>query len=253
MNITEFKNTIHRFNGPARPNLFYVEIFGNNSQYIQDWELRAFCKTATFPGINFQTFDYKPNNIGISTQMPVGINAEPMNCIFIMDSKHLVLRFFHEWMQKIVNWNTTNLNGNKDLYLSIDNQLPYEIGYRKDYSATMKITFFEAENTNSNYSVTLYDVFPTNIGSVTLSWDENDSIATLPVNFTYERMSFDGENFGSRDSRIFQNLDYLTLLNNLNGYSYGASSTSSGSSSLYDLINRVYRIKTDIDYLKEIF
>lgn len=242
MNISDFRSVIHKFDGPARPNLFYVEIFGINSQYIKNWELRAFCKTATFPGINFQTFEYRPNGYGLPTQMPSGINSEPLNCIFMLDSKHAVLSFFHEWMQKILNYSTANGS-----FSSINNQLPYEIGFKKEYSATIKITYFSSDNIDSNYSVTLEGAYPTNIGSLTLSWDDNDTISLLPVNFSYEKIQFDSERFGTYRPRFFKDLDIEDITGLLGGY----NNSESGGNSISDIINNLYEVKTDSDLLTD--
>jgi hypothetical protein len=213
MNINEFKAKMDEYGGPARNNIFVVELYATNSDYMTSSDLRMFCKTAVMPGIEATTMEYKPNNIGLSQQMPTGVTTTPVSCIFMLDSQHQVLSFFHEWMQNIVNYDMSG--GSLAPNARDAEQLPYEIGYKKDYSMRMSIKMYSSHDKDSYYECILEDVFPTSIGSVELSWEANDQPATLAVAFSYSSVKMSGTNIGqiqNRYSRGIGILEYLTTL-----------------------------------------
>ena len=69
MKISDFRSSIeYKFNGPARPNLFYVVIEGGGTaeNLSSPSELTAFCKATTLPGINLKTFEFYLNSYFIN-------------------------------------------------------------------------------------------------------------------------------------------------------------------------------------------
>lgn len=186
MRISDFRSVIEgKFRGVARPNLFAVTIYTRNRNTVNADELTFWCKSTTLPGINLRTFEYASKNYGLAQALPFGINSEPLNCTFMLDSSHLILGFFHKWMQEIYNYNSVNSMG------SSNGLAPYEMGYLSEYAATMEIHFYSADNNGDKYTMKLHDVFPTNISSLNLSWDDNDSYATMPVQFSYSKFEVD--------------------------------------------------------------
>lgn len=187
MKLGEFKSEFLSLNGAARPNLFWVtlyrspksidgENFGLDGSRTSYW-----CKSVTMPGINFKTFDYAATNMGLTQAIPFSINSEPLQCTFILDSKHGILNFFRTWAELIMNNTHPNSGSNTNSRGKKRNELEYVA----NYSTTMQIDFFSSDNNGDAYTVKLFDVFPTNIASINLSWDDNDSYATLPVAFSY--------------------------------------------------------------------
>jgi len=194
-NIQEFKSRMDRYGGPARTNLFMVELAAPNDSNVPmpSRDLRFFCKTATIPSITIETTDYKPNNIGLSQSMPTGISNDAVECVFMLDSNHQVLSFFHEWMQNIVNYDTSN--GLFSPNARDADQLPYEINYKKGangYSMRMIIKMFSVHDSSLIYECVLENAYPKTVGSLSLSWEENDTPATLPVSFSYSEMKMSG-------------------------------------------------------------
>lgn len=212
--INDFKAILNSntYGGPARTNLFEVIISGGSSQYMSQFDLTLFCKTATIPGLHVDTFEYKQNNYGLSQEMPVDILHENMDCIFFMDSNHKVLSYFHEWMQKIVNYSTQG-----GPFSEVNGMLPYEIGYKEEYAKTMIIRHYTSDNMGAYYETVIRGVYPITIGQVLLSWEENTQLATLPVKFGYSSIQFSGELCGVVGDRFSRGTGYLGLLNYIGG------------------------------------
>jgi len=209
-NINEFKSRLDRYGGPAKTSLFTVELTGPN---IQDNELLFFCKNVTLPGIDVETISYRQNGIDLPQSMPTAINREPLSCIFMLDSEHRVLSFFHTWMQRVVNYSTQGGN-----FASVDDQLPYELGYKDEYSCRMVIKYYsnDAASTETKfYEVVLDGVFPITVQSIDLAWENNDSFATLPVAFTYSRIQYSSEIRGIPSERNTRGNGLLDLISNI--------------------------------------
>lgn len=201
--IDAFKSTMDRYGGPARNNIFSVQF--SSLQTGSAWEtlefnsrdLMFFCKAVTLPGISLSVFDYRPTNIEMPQSVPFAMNHEQLECVFIVEDQHKVYSYFHNWMQQIINYNTDGLSGGAVQSPSNDTnyyQMPYELGYKKDYIQTMTIRKYSKSPTinNDNYTCSIYGVYPTSIGSTTLSWDENDTYTVLPVSFSYTSLIMSG-------------------------------------------------------------
>lgn len=207
-NINEFKAAIERRGGLARPNLFMVEFFSPrtdnliwNNQDFGNQDIKFFCQNVTFPGLNVNVFDYRPNNIDVPQSIPISIDKQQLECVFMVDDSFKVLNYLHAWFRQIVNFTTNGVEG-AALALpgtesTTSQQFPYELGYKKDYSQMMQITMFsrspgtafESEpgviRYDGGYVCRIYDVYPVQIGSVNLEWAANDNYTTVPVAFSY--------------------------------------------------------------------
>ena len=201
-NINTFKATLDKYGGLSRNNIFEVQFDSPNASKwmpvgYDSSDLPFFCKTVTFPGIGFGVFDYRPTNIELPRSVPFAMNHDQLECIFMVDDAHKMLAYFHKWSQQIINY---NVNGKINT-----NQLPYELGYKKDYIQTMTIRKYSKNPvvtydtaglpisaTNDSYVCQLSEVFPVAIGSLSLSWDENDTFSVLPVSFSYSSIIYSG-------------------------------------------------------------
>lgn len=243
MNINNFKASLDKRGALARPNLFMVEITNSSSSHIEEESLRFFCKNVQIPSLSVTTHGYKPYTIGPEQNMPTGIQFEPVNCIFMMDSDHTILSFFHNWFQKIVNYNTSS-----GTLSSVDGMYPYEIGYKEEYSVSMRIKFFGGPLENNFYEVNFEEVFPTNIGSVSLAWEENDSYATLPVSFSYSGMSFSSTISGSSQERFSRSNGLVEKIASL--IRAQSVNQSSFPSNVQSAIDRFSRLKNTFNEFK---
>ena len=98
----------------------------------------------------------------------------------MLDATGRNLDFFQQWVTNIVNMG----QGGK----SVDNVVSSqgaafgEIAYSKDYVTTMRIETFDM-NANKINTLTAYEVWPSQLGDVTLGWAQNDEIARVTCNF----------------------------------------------------------------------
>jgi hypothetical protein len=201
---------MNKYGGPARKNLFVVEIA--NANYFNDGmslrDLRFFCQTATVPGINVSVADYFPNGFGSRQSIPVSVNPGQFNAVFMLDSDHMILRFFHQWMQSVVNYDFS-----RGGYSEVSGQLPYEVGYKRDISTTISIKHYSTDSQDSYYEYVLDGAFPTEVSGVDMSWSDNDSYATVTVNFSYSHISTSGLRPGTPTARGSRGTGYLDLIN----------------------------------------
>lgn len=193
-NVNQFKSTFDKYDGPSRTNLFMVELIptSTNQNTMPARDIRFFCKSVQVPGINLNLAVRQPYGIGLPQSFPTGLTSEMLNCVFILDSQHQILSFFHKWMQSIVNFDVSRglLAPNANDY----EHYPYEINYREDYEMRMVIRYYA--NTQSLYNIVLDGVYPSELSSINLSWEDNDQIANLPVNFSYREINVDSTRTG---------------------------------------------------------
>lgn len=209
-NINDFKTAIERRGGLARPNLFTVEFssprtdnFVWNNADFGNRDIKFFCQTVTFPGLSVNVFEYRPNNIDVPQSIPISIDKQQLECVFMVDDTFKVLEFFHAWFRQVVNFTTNGSAGSAFALPGTEStnsqQFSYELGYKKDYSQTMQITMYSRSPSTSppfetspgvfrydnKYICRLYDVYPVHVSSINLEWAANDSYTTLPVAFSY--------------------------------------------------------------------
>jgi hypothetical protein len=202
-NISEFKSRINRFGGPARTSLFVVTFSprGIPREFITTENLRFFCQTITMPGVNLELMPYRQSGIGYPEFMPMNVAPDSLNGVFMLDSSHVIMSFFHNWINSVV-----NVNG--DVGPNSRGVEQKEINYKSDYTTTMEIDFFTTHDQNRFYRCIYDGVFPTQVGSLTLNWSDNDSIATLPVNFSYSKMRYSGfQSTSFENSRLYLSLN----------------------------------------------
>ena len=214
-NINEFKSQMDWFGGPARGSLFEVQITPPKGAAINSRansrDLTFFCKNASIPGLVFNSASYEPVAQKMR-MMPMTVNIEPVQAIFLLDSDHQVLSWFHSWAQNVVNFGTQG-----GAFSEVDGKLPHEIGYKDDYGCRITIRQYSVnyEQSGQYYEVILDNAFPFQIGDVDLAWENNDSFSVLPVSFHYDRIQFTGERIGSPTARYGRGNGLLGLINGL--------------------------------------
>lgn len=198
-NISEFKARMDRHGGPARTSLFVVRFADGNipSNIISTADLSFFCQTITMPGINLELMPYRQGGIGYPEFMPMNSSPENLNAVFMLDSNNRVMSFFHNWINSVV-----NVGGNAGTTTAGLEQK--EINYKSNYTTTMEIDFFSTTDPLRFYRCRYDGVFPTQVGSLNLNWSDNDGFATMPVNFSYNRIQYAGfQNISFENSRLF--------------------------------------------------
>ena len=209
----QFFSKLSQYGGVDKTNLFMIDIERYSSDEYSSSDLKFFCKTSSIPGIDFSTTEYKPQSYGMSISLPTGVSNPGLSCIFILDSANYVLSFFHNWAQKVLNYDTS-----QGMLTTVDGKLPYEIGYlrgSRGYGSTMTITKFNPYEGDILYSATIHDAYPINIGSIGLSWDDQNQYSSLPVSFAYSSISFTGSKSGTTSGNLNRsqgNIQYLSSL-----------------------------------------
>lgn len=192
-NISEFKARMDRHGGPARTSLFEVSISATNKRgeiivpgVISTDDLRFFCQTVSMPGINLEVMPYKPNGVGYTESMPMNATPDQLNAVFLLDSNHNVMTYFHRWISSVV-----NVSGNRGG--NARGLAPKLIEYKDTYAASeLSIKHYSTHNPFQFYECRYEGVYPTQIGAVDLSWAANDAPATFTVNFSYNKMLYTG-------------------------------------------------------------
>lgn len=250
-NISEFKSRIDRYGGLARKNLFVVDITFNGTNTniavpnFEQSDLRFFCKSASIPGLNVAVQDHYPNGFGLSHSVPTSLQQDQVNLVFMMDSQHKILNFFHQWMQKVVNYDSSNM------FAEVAGQLPYEMGYREDYVSTIRIVLYSTDS-NSFYEYTLLKAFPTQMSPLDVAWEDKDSYSTMTVNFAYSGMKVTGAVEGSPTTRGARGNGLLEFINTV-----GATSQLINQGrlprSVQDAIDSFTRVRSAFDTIRSIF
>lgn len=209
--INEFKAQMDYFGGPARGSLFEVQIMSPRGvqSRANSRDLTFFCKNATIPGMvvgaaeNLQVGQFRK-------MMPTSITTEPVQTLFLCDSDHQVMTFFHSWVQNVVNYSTAGGS-----FAEVDGRLPFEIGYKDDYACRVVIRHYSThyETSGSYYEVILDNAFPILVGDIDLAWENNDQYTVLPVQFQYDRIQYAGEKIGSPTARFGRGNGLLGMLN----------------------------------------
>lgn len=267
-NINEFKSVMNKYGGPAKNNLFVVWLSfaredttdnrtnisiggGKKMEYIDHGDLRFFCQEVNVPALNINSSSYRANVVDIPQMIPINLSTPSINTTFMLDSDQRVLSFFHSWFQEIVHYDIgkgylSQINGD---------QLPYELGYKSDYTCTMFINHYK---TNSNgdfgqyYEYRFFDVFPTEIGNKSLSWAPSDAPATMTVNFTASGFSFTASDPGSPTTSLSRGNGYLDFINSV-GFRGQTVQQSDLPRSIQDAINTFTRVRSTFKTLQNIF
>jgi hypothetical protein len=243
--INEFKSTLSQYGGPARKNLFEVNLNVIDAVTGRPDHI-FFCKSVTVPGINVTVADYRPNGFGAMQSVPTAFQADQLNCIFILDSRHMIISFLHRWMQKVVNYDVS-----AGIFSQVDDQLPFEFGYKDDYVTTMTIKHYSTDY-SGYYEYTFEDVFPTQVSGVDLSWEDNDSYSVATVNLAYSSMKVDGTRVGTPTDRYARGTGLVDYINRI-GTSGQVINQGSLPRTIQEAIDSYTRITSSIATLRSLF
>ena len=244
-NVADFRAKLSEFGGLAKANKFVVLITSPrcmdvvpDSLTIQPGDSAQFmflCDTVNLPGKNLTTIDYMPQGFGAVSKIPVGIVHDPLTATFYMDSKHKVMKFFQLWMQEIVNTGSS-FDGPLASY---KDRTDHEMSYKDNYATQIIITFF-SDDGNSSLEYHVKDAYPVQIGAVQLGWEQNDTIAKLPIEFSYSTYTVFHNQLpttvsSSPATNLFQEIAELATI-------AGVINTIKVPTDIQDIINQVTNI-----------
>lgn len=180
-NINEFKSKVNKY-GVAKDNLFLVEINGPalGAEFPQS-DLRFFCRSVEVPGLTAQTAEYQNQGHGHQEKRVTNMSFDDLQMIFMVDSAFRVQQYFHRWMQAVVNYD------NRDYGREYNGMLPFEVAYKDKVKGKVTVSAYGFNDRALAYSFQFEEAYPISLGTTSLSWENNDSILTLPVAFTFSR------------------------------------------------------------------
>jgi hypothetical protein len=249
-NINEFSSQINK-HGLAQNNLFLVRIippagFTRISDGAEDnsvslnlsSELEFFCRTVTLPELDVQTVDYQRQGFGAITRRPQSMTFPVLPTVFMVDSNFAVLKFFHRWMQKIVNYDTS-----AGVISEVDDALPFEMGYKNEYATTIEVIVYSFASESITYKYTMSGAYPIQVGNITEAWEQAGEIMTLPVGFTYDELKVTGAKTGNVISGGSGSNGLLSYLSSINTFTQAIRGLKRPRN-IQDAINQVSNVST---------
>lgn len=208
-NLSEFQAQIGK-HGLARSNVFMFRIT-KIPAFIQSEipanELVFFCKGVDLPSLTLLTEEYYAQGFGARERRPTGLDLPLLPTTFFIDSSHKILKFFHAWMQAIVNYDVE-----AGILSEVDGRVPFEYEYRDNYIGEAEVLFYSPNYPDKYYTYKFHNIHPIEVGTISLAWESNDELAILPVSFSYDTVKLDGSRSGNviTDSNIGPGLlDYI--------------------------------------------
>jgi len=193
--------------------------FTNN---VKSEEVSMMCSSANLPGITLNTVPFKPYGIGMNRNIVTGGVVNTLTTNVYCDADGVMQGFFYEWINRIYGFSSTPQNDQS--YGDSSNRYPNCVEFFSNYVVDIKLVMFN-ELDQDILTCTMLDCFPTSFGEVSLSWDNQNQIAMLPVTFSYVNWRFEPLGYGadavpsSKDSRGLSGLQSvvkgLTVLQTL--------------------------------------
>lgn len=244
--LNNFLGTASKLNGFYRPAHFYVEIapplFMRQEGESDNARSIAFlCESASLPGVSLATSDVKRFGYGPIEKKPYAPTFVDTTLSFFVDATGLVQKFFYKWMNGIVRFDNMPLSG---YYPAGPSTLmaPFEVNYKEQYRSDILITTVNETN-DDIINIRLIDAYPLFMGDVALSWADTDSIARLPITFTYYTWKI--ENLNISQARTVREESVLQKIIKA-GTAIQTLSTIRKPNSVADVINVVNNTKIAI-------
>ena len=229
--------------GVAINNLFYVTItlptvMGAVSDELSNRQISFLCRSVDIPPFNVGTTEIKPQGHGMSEKRPTSMQFESLPTVFMVDAEFAVKRFFHRWMQSIVNYDTQS-----GILSEVNGRVPFEFGYKRDFSATVTVHVYSDTTGTFEYVYEFGKAWPTFVGGTQVAWENSSEIMTLPVTFTYSQLKVTGAQPGSISAGASRGNGLLTYLSAINAYGQAIDQIDRPRD-IQDLINTVTDVRT---------
>jgi hypothetical protein len=217
-NISEFTSRISKRGGLAKNNLFVARFtlppaLSDLQEIIGTEDMSFLCKTVSIPNIDLDFIDIRPQGFGKPEHRPHEFRMGDLSAIFMVDAEFDSKKFFHRWMQHIVNY--SDYGGT--FQMDSANKLPYEFEYKESYAGTLEILVYSNNDANRVYSYRFGNVFPLSIGSVDFSWENSAEVLNLPVNFAFDKFTTDALELGQVTGDFSRANGILTYLSSYYG------------------------------------
>lgn len=244
-NVEDFRSQVLNQSGVMKPNLFIVN-FSFPSQLLQNVSdpsqtFTFLCEATSLPGVAFFSDNVvRRYGYGPTEKRPILPIFDDIPITFIGDGQGYVLKFFHNWMNFISNFDTSG--SMQDTSTGVTSSMsssikPYEMRYKNEYIAqNVQIITFDT-NENELIEVNLIHAFPLFVPPIPLSWSNNNTYMKIPTVFSYRdwySRSYGASEFAdpSNPLSFFSNL-YSTINNDVSQISNTLQNTISSFSNLF--------------------
>lgn len=186
-NINNFISNINA-NGAMRNNKFLVripapngfsgqQILNETGKYLELW-----CESANLPSAMLGSQSVRRYGYGHEEKRPTTIQMNDINFSFISDGRAAIWTFFQQWIRLIYNYDLSSglikPNGVST------NMSAMDLSYKTDYAVDVELFVF-SETGQQLLSVILREAYPLALGDIQLNWGDTNSIAKIPVSFTF--------------------------------------------------------------------
>jgi hypothetical protein len=147
------------------------------------------CNSAILPGSALLTNNIRRYGYGPIEKSPYDIQFTSVRLSWIVDQKGGIFNFFNRWNNSIVNFRSKG--GSNMTTVDSNGMSPYEIAYKDDYtSPSLTLHVYDTEN-NTIVKYIMYDVYPAIVEDIPLSWDSNNQMVILNIQFNYIDMTIE--------------------------------------------------------------
>jgi len=144
--------------------------------------LEFFCQAADLPGVGMATRPIVRYGYGVVEKKPMCPLFNDMTAIFLADANHVNLKFFHEWIGCIVNYDFSSTILSQRNPTGIPTNL-YEVAYTDEYKVEAQFSAWD-EAGNETYRMIFRDIFPSAIPESKFS-AEHGQLMQIIVMFCY--------------------------------------------------------------------
>jgi len=210
--ITNFKSRMQ--GGGARPNLFEVDIpafptAATDSEFPARWQnqeqetFRFLCKSAALPASNIAPIDVPFR--GRILKLAGDRTFDTWTVTIINDEDFLIRTQFEAWMNAISKLDNASGATNPSSYMTDAYVYQLGRGYNAGRFSTTSDETDQANGSGNKPSPQLktyrfYDIFPTNVSQIDLSYDTGDTIEEFTVEFQVQYWELPGKSSsGNKD------------------------------------------------------
>jgi len=141
-------------------------------------DISLLCDSVTLPGRSLSTMEYQDQFQVI--KMPYTFVDSEVSFSFLLTKDYYMKRIFDNWIDGIIN--AKDAEGNV---------VPYQLGYKKDYSTDIVIQQLDEEDVPV-YGVKLINAFPINIGDIELGNANENEFSKVEITFGYDKYEVEG-------------------------------------------------------------
>lgn len=151
------------------------------------------CENVLLPTVSLlQEENIRRYGYGPVEKVPYGVQFNEVTLTFVEDQYSDINNFFYQWLNTIVNYESEGGQMRAGIGReTLNTYSAYEVGYRDSYAMPrLDIEIYDyTSRTAAINKYTLYEVFPTDIQSVNLSYADENQILKMTVTLAFTDMS----------------------------------------------------------------